>query len=46
MKTGTLTIAVALATLWAGLTAAETIVVDDQVQVRPPRSPARPVARP
>ncbi len=35
MKTGTLTIAVALATLWAGLTAAETIVVDDQVQVLP-----------
>ncbi len=35
MKTGTLRIALALATLWGGLAAAETIVVDDQVQVLP-----------
>ena len=35
MKTGTLTIVLALATLWGGLAAAETIVVDDQVQVLP-----------
>ena len=35
MKTGTLTVALALAALGAGTAAAETIVVDDQVQVRP-----------
>ncbi len=35
MKTGTLTIAVALATLGGALASAETIVVDDQVQVLP-----------
>ena len=35
MKAGTLQIALALVTLWGGLATAETIVVDDQVQVRP-----------
>jgi hypothetical protein len=35
MKTGTLKIALALAALWGSLAVAETIVVDDQVQVRP-----------
>ena len=35
MKTGTLKIALALAALWGSLATAETIVVDDQVQVRP-----------
>jgi hypothetical protein len=35
MKTGTLTTALALAALWGNLAAAETIVVDDQVQVLP-----------
>ena len=35
MNTGTLKIALALATLWGSLAVAETIVVDDQVQVRP-----------
>ena len=35
MKMGTLKIALALAALWGSLAAAETIVVDDQVQVRP-----------
>ncbi len=33
MKTGTLKIALALAALWGPLATAETIVVDDQVQV-------------
>ena len=35
MKTGTLTVALALAAFGAGLATAETIVVDDQVQVLP-----------
>ncbi len=35
MKTGTLKIALALAALWGSLATAETIVVDDQVQVLP-----------
>jgi hypothetical protein len=35
MKTGTLTIALAMASLSGGLARAETIVVDDQVQVLP-----------
>ena len=35
MKTGTLKAALALLTVWGGLAAAETVVVDDQVQVRP-----------
>jgi hypothetical protein len=35
MKSGTLTIALALATLWGSLAAAETIVIDDQVQLVP-----------
>jgi hypothetical protein len=35
MKTGTLKFALALAALWGSLAVAETIVVDDQVQVRP-----------
>jgi hypothetical protein len=35
MKASTLTIALGLAALWSGLATAETIVVDDQVQVRP-----------
>ena len=35
MKAGTLQVALALVALWGGLAAAETIIVDDQVQVRP-----------
>ena len=35
MKTSTLKIALALATLWGSLAAAETIIVDDQGQVLP-----------
>jgi hypothetical protein len=35
MTTGTLKIALALAALWGSLATAETIVVDDQVLVRP-----------
>jgi hypothetical protein len=35
MKAGTLTLALALAAAWGSLAVAETIVVDDQVQVRP-----------
>jgi hypothetical protein len=35
MKSGTLTIALTLATLWGSLAAAETIVIDDQVQLVP-----------
>jgi hypothetical protein len=35
MKTDTFKIALALVALWGSLAAAETVVVDDQVQVRP-----------
>ena len=35
MKTDTFKIALALVALWGGLAAADTVVVDDQVQVRP-----------
>jgi hypothetical protein len=35
MKAGTLTLALALAAAWGSLAVAETIIVDDQVQVRP-----------
>ena len=35
MKSGTLKIALALAALWGSLATAETIVVDEQVQVLP-----------
>jgi hypothetical protein len=43
MKTGTLKTALALAALWGSLATAETIVVDDQVQVLPSKvdRPAR-----
>lgn len=35
MKTGTLASVLALVTLWGGLATAETIIVEDQVQVLP-----------
>jgi hypothetical protein len=35
MKASMLSMALALAALWGGLATAETVVVDDQVQVRP-----------
>ena len=35
MKAGTVRIALALAALWGTLAAAEIVVVDDQIQVRP-----------
>jgi len=46
MKAGTLTMALALLALGSSLVSAETIVVDDQVQVRPPISIARHAAPP